>query len=37
MENVFWIGLYPGLSMAALEYIVESLLALARGFEIRPA
>jgi CDP-6-deoxy-D-xylo-4-hexulose-3-dehydrase len=31
MENVFWIGLYPGLSEAALAYTVESLLALGRG------
>ena len=35
MENVFWIGLYPGLSRAALEYAVESLLALARGVQIQ--
>jgi CDP-6-deoxy-D-xylo-4-hexulose-3-dehydrase len=35
MENVFWIGLYPGLSRAALEYMVDSLVTLARGVEIR--
>ena len=34
MENVFWIGLYPGLSPSALEYTVESLHALARGAQI---
>jgi CDP-6-deoxy-D-xylo-4-hexulose-3-dehydrase len=37
MENVFWIGLYPGLSRAALEYMVDSLVTLARGVEIQPA
>ena len=37
MENVFWIGLYPGLSRAALEYMVDSLVTLTRGVEIQPA
>jgi CDP-6-deoxy-D-xylo-4-hexulose-3-dehydrase len=31
MDNVFWIGLYPGLTQAALEYVVDSLLAFARS------
>ena len=25
MENVFWVGVYPGLSDAAIEYVIESL------------
>jgi CDP-6-deoxy-D-xylo-4-hexulose-3-dehydrase len=31
MDNVFWIGLYPGLTPAALEYVAESLRAFARS------
>jgi CDP-6-deoxy-D-xylo-4-hexulose-3-dehydrase len=29
MDNVFWIGLYPGLTQAALEYVIDGLRALA--------
>lgn len=31
MENVFWIGVYPGLTEAMLNYVVETLTALVRG------
>ncbi|MFN2492470.1 MAG: lipopolysaccharide biosynthesis protein RfbH [Pyrinomonadaceae bacterium] len=30
MENVFWVGLYPGLSSAALEFIIETLKEIVR-------
>jgi CDP-6-deoxy-D-xylo-4-hexulose-3-dehydrase len=31
MENVFWIGVYPGLSAPQLDWMVESLRTAARG------
>jgi CDP-6-deoxy-D-xylo-4-hexulose-3-dehydrase len=31
MENVFWVGVYPGLSPAQLDYMIDSLRTAARG------
>ncbi|MGC3968150.1 MAG: DegT/DnrJ/EryC1/StrS family aminotransferase [Pirellulales bacterium] len=31
MENVFWIGVYPGLNEDMLSYIVQTLTSLVRG------
>lgn len=31
MNNVFWVGVYPGLSTAMLDYIIESLHEAAQG------
>jgi CDP-6-deoxy-D-xylo-4-hexulose-3-dehydrase len=31
MENVFWVGVYPGLSGAQLDYMIESLRTAAHG------
>ena len=31
MDNVFWIGLHPGLAEGALEYTLDSLMAFVRG------
>jgi hypothetical protein len=31
MNQVFWIGVYPGIRPAMLEYMVESLQSVAAG------
>jgi CDP-6-deoxy-D-xylo-4-hexulose-3-dehydrase len=34
MESVFWIGLYPGLSAAMLDYVIDSLITAVQAEEI---
>jgi CDP-6-deoxy-D-xylo-4-hexulose-3-dehydrase len=31
MNNLFWIGLYPGLSRQMLDYVVETLAGATKG------
>ena len=31
MNNVFWIGVYPGLDAARLDYVIEVFHRLVRG------
>ena len=37
MRNVFWIGVYPGLTEAMLDYIAEAFSAFMREFKTSPA
>jgi dTDP-4-amino-4,6-dideoxygalactose transaminase len=32
MERTFWIGVYPGLSAAALDYVLETITDFVRRF-----
>ena len=37
MENVFWVGVYPGLSRPMLDYIVETIEGFVKARGVRPA